>query len=321
MQRITYLLGAGASANALPLIKKTSGINGPGLPQELKNFIEKHTSSFLTSNVGWNDVEIKSLNEIADKCIEFGTPDLYAKYLLETADDYNYKLLKNLLSLYFKYKQEINECFDFRALTFLTTISQNKKIPENVKILTWNYDSQIEIAAKKLKPVNNKVYDKLQGFTCWPNTRDGYDTSENPFLIHLNGVAGMHYSERNFYDKIETHFSFKSVQDKESLLSFAWEDENNTSKKIFNEQRFVVACEMAANTDILVVIGYSFPFFNRKIDGLLFNSMSKSLKKIYFQDPNSDGSQLKSQFNLSPQANSSIIHISQVENYHIPFEL
>jgi len=39
-----------------------------------------------------------------------------------------------------------------------------------------------------------------------------------------------------------------------------------------------------SNTMILVVIGYSFPFFNRDVDRLIIGEM-KNLLKVYIQDP------------------------------------
>ena len=38
---------------------------------------------------------------------------------------------------------------------------------------------------------------------------------------------------------------------------------------------------------ILVIIGYTFPFFNREIDREIFSNMP-NLEKIYVQDPNAD---------------------------------
>jgi hypothetical protein len=38
------------------------------------------------------------------------------------------------------------------------------------------------------------------------------------------------------------------------------------------------------NTEILVIIGYSFPFFNREVDRQILNSMLK-LEKVYIQAP------------------------------------
>ena len=320
--QITYILGAGASANALPVIKENSNKGILGLTSQIKHFVEQQTSTFLTRNADWDSRNIQVLKEIVEKCTEFGTPDLYAKFLLETGDDDNYHLLKSLLSIFFKHKQEIEQCFDYRALSFLTTISENKKIPKNIKIISWNYDSQIEMAAARLKKFRSNTSKRIDGFSCWPNTRDGDErNSGQPFLLHLNGVAGTVYSQRDFYEVIGQHHNFDSYQNKEHLLSFAWEDETRSEKRIFTEQRLTVACEIAKGTEILVVIGYSFPFFNRKLDKEIIKAMKGSLRKIYFQDPFADGSQLRTQFELTSDASINIEHVKYIDNYHIPFEL
>lgn len=321
MPNITYLIGAGASANALPLIKKNIETKKYGLAEELINFIRNNISTLLQFNEGWDSSSIQTLTELADRCLEFGTPDLYAKFLMETGDNFNYRLLKNLLSVYFKYEQEIKQSFDYRALTFLTTITQSQRIPENIKILSWNYDVQIELAAKKLNPLSPIGYPFVQGFKCWPNIEDGEQNSNIPFLLHLNGVAGFHYSDRNLSQKIDKHYHFKSVLDKEILLSFAWEDENIVKNNTFFENRLKITKDIASQTEILVVIGYSFPFFNRKIDKEIFESMNPSIRKIYFQDPFNNGERIKELFDLNEVARNNIIHVAQTENYHIPFEL
>jgi len=41
---------------------------------------------------------------------------------------------------------------------------------------------------------------------------------------------------------------------------------------------------VARETEILVVIGYSFPIFNREIDNRLFKAMDDKLVKVYIQD-------------------------------------
>lgn len=319
--QITYLLGAGASANALPLVKANT-VNGKlSLPKELLLFVRDNEKSLIKSNVGWDNAEIQDLLGICTNCVEFGTPDLYAKYLLETGDMERYEQLKSLLSYYFKYEQEVKKAFDRRALTFLTTISENRRIPDSIRIISWNYDYQIEIAAEKLKPVSGRSLQKIRNFTCWPNDRDGEQRyTTKPFLLHLNGVVGMVHSDSNFYDYVDGSFTLSLTKGQEHLVSFAWEDEDKSSKRLFLNQRIDVAREIAGDTEILVIIGYSFPFFNRKIDKVIIDAMRESLQKIYFQDPFIDGSQLKTQFDLSPKVSQNIEHITQVENYHIPYE-
>ncbi|MFX6201679.1 hypothetical protein ABTF50_19975, partial [Acinetobacter baumannii] len=70
----------------------------------------------------------------------------------------DYLLLKLLLSNYFTLKQYSDftarnsdyGSLDKRAITFLSTICNGRKLPKNVKIITWNYDEQIEIAGSKI---------------------------------------------------------------------------------------------------------------------------------------------------------------------------
>ena len=65
-------------------------------------------------------------------------------------------------------------------------------------------------------------------------------------------------------------------------MSFAWE--HQTESPFFNHLKAAVK-----NTEILVVIGYSFPFFNRDIDKLILKEfMGSSLKKVYFQAPDAE---------------------------------
>lgn len=65
-------------------------------------------------------------------------------------------------------------------------------------------------------------------------------------------------------------------------INYAWENNDltnarrNRAKKIFSE------------TDILIIIGYSFPPFNKEIDKELFNSLRKKDLEIIYQDPNLD---------------------------------
>lgn len=88
---------------------------------------------------------------------------------------------------------------------------------------------------------------------------------------------------------------------------------------------------MIAGTTILVVIGCSFPVFNRKIDAELFLAIYPSLRQIYFQDPYLDGKFLYSQFGFSRIGDTFLgqtidreIKISWQKNvlqYYVPFEL
>jgi len=69
------------------------------------------------------------------------------------------------------------------------------------------------------------------------------------------------------------NFVNSAYSDGRFYLHFAWEQDyfNNQSAKLFSN---------IADTKVLVVIGYSFPFFNREIDREIFRRMEK-LERIY----------------------------------------
>lgn len=63
-------------------------------------------------------------------------------------------------------------------------------------------------------------------------------------------------------------------------LSYAWEHDGEN-------ELLQTILKRVEDTEVLVVIGYSFPYVNRRIDRYIFNSM-KSLKKIHIQDTNAN---------------------------------
>ena len=60
----------------------------------------------------------------------------------------------------------------------------------------------------------------------------------------------------------------------DNFVSYAWEEDNDFIEKVL---------PLTTDTETLVIIGYSLPGVNRKIDSLLINNM-KNLKSIVIQD-------------------------------------
>lgn len=329
--KITYLLGAGASYNAHPLAKSTP--ESRSYSQALYSFIVDNRNIFNQSIGGVSDFDIlfNKYKAIAEKCIEYGTPDTYAKWLYENGHMENYNCLKKLISTYFSYNEHKIEILDqksnrkdYRALPFLTSILENGRIAEHVKLISWNYDNQIELAAKNS---TSKVYKYLKGFTSWPNLNNSFDTSFSkdgslPFLLHLNGLAGYKYNSSTFAEESITPFIELAATNHEPLLSFSWEASSDEILPVFNKNRLDLAKKMVANTEYVVVIGYSFPFFNRVVDKMLFKEMEHSIKKIYYQDSslNIGPEDLINKFDLSISAEK-IKMIRDVGQYYIPHEL
>lgn len=81
---------------------------------------------------------------------------------------------------------------------------------------------------------------------------------------------------------VEEFVSKTKIREANSKVSFAWDNEKYlTDKYNFTLENSII------NAKTLVVIGYTFPFFNRDIDRKIFDFMP-NLKKIYIQDPNAD---------------------------------
>jgi len=336
---ILYLLGAGASAEALPTVKSfndSGGVRHKSLIEELVTF------SDVIKTKGNDATYYKLCQEAAN----FVTPDTFARFLFINRRNSDYSNFKILLSSYFFYRERLHPngqpCVDKRMLSFLATIClEDKVFPDNVGMLVWNYDNQISIACEKF------LFDGatfVKNFRAFPLSTDRTLDKNETKLVYLNGVSGYAYNEmhqriigkestidhpmKNFITDsahldqdskiVEVVKTFHNPTER-LLISFAWEkDSTGTAVAHFVSERVEVARAVARATDILVVVGYSFPFFNRMIDNLIFAEMP-NVKKIYFQDPHLDGNYLKGQFSLR---NDVIIeNVRNVSNYFVPFEL
>lgn len=333
---ITYLLGAGASAKALPLVKKTDEVDS--IPQRLVHFkkqLEKLSGSYSSDHKSFVDDLKDKLLWLSEKTMEFGTPDTYAKFLY-LKDKENLRLLKRTLATYFVFDQIINKRFDNRALIFLTSILQHHmRFPESVNILSWNYDFQLQMAAEYFMQESFSI-NKTGAYTHSPPLINYHppvgnismQSTDEISLVHLNGIAGAFLTNnhglslsKNVFNNVDPDINsilstLKSDEfDNGNLLWFAWEKHNISSKSI------EYAKKIASKTHVLVVIGYSFPFFNREIDQQIFQATKDSdkLSKIYFQDPYASGDFLKNQFGLKDQI--TIKDIKSNGNYFIPLEL
>jgi hypothetical protein len=348
MANILYLIGAGASFNALPIIRevrddKTNNLIKKSLIDEMNAFIN-HLSEFD---------EFKQYINLCIEARDFSTPDTFAKFLYITNRNSDYRKFKTILSAFIFYKERIareesNECLDKRVLSFLTMLSKNDgTFPKNVKIISWNYDSQF-LLAKDLANSRAEHAPFLSNFKSHPLNKDETSDKNTITMLHLNGIAGYAFNrrfgkiqykylhpEKGFLDikqifkekglglnlMVKDLIAIFSDPNEGLLISFAWEKciVDTNREYYYSEERIEYARALARANDILVVIGYSFPFFNREVDKIIFDEMP-NLSKIYFQDPYLDGSFLYSRFGLN-RDRVKIEHIKQVSDYYVPFEL
>jgi hypothetical protein len=291
MNKVTYLLGAGASCDALPMVKdfakkvlelstsvlrskvsEVYGIPGQRYPKEY----------MLPPDGTFGDSLVESLEWLGKEAQRHASIDTFAKKLFIKNDDKAKKdlyKLKTALSCYLLLEQSLNPV-DKRYDSFFASILRPKSseippLPERVNIVTWNYDTQLEKSYKEFCEDIDFVY---EGITKSPN------------IIRLNGVCGLpHKTEirelchkdfsRSFFESVLKLFedTMRNAIGYSPGISFAWE-KNNLADQI---------TEVIKETTILVIIGYSLPYFNRDIDRALYEVMAPTLEKIFIQVPES----------------------------------
>lgn len=167
------------------------------------------------------------------------------------------------------------------------------KIKDNVKFITWNYDLQLELAFKSFTPDNSSwdYVDENLGFRIKSKFK-------RPLQVcHLNGYHGYYTIDKkeidihefpksnNIPEILDTLSYIPESLDRKQLnfhetINYAWEsstiaiETREQARRVFQE------------TDILVIIGYSFPNFNKEIDKSLFDKLKRRETRIYYQDPN-----------------------------------
>lgn len=331
MKNTIFLLGAGASSNSLPTIRD--------IPQRLSSLNEElyqnrfqaerdpgYWGNDVNSEKHAHQVLIDDLKWLEKSSADHASVDTLAKKLyltLGTGTDpkarENYRRLKGALTAFF-YMEQVKSKPDMRYDTFLASVlTENIKIPAHIKIVTWNYDFQIEKAlssylneknigiiqdhigvAQKFsnKRIDNKCIFKINGTTYIKNSFGG--RALYSFVEAKDTLS-------RFYHDFSLSYNHSMYEDEgdQFTLSFAWEKDGfvDQVKKVFD------------SSSILVLIGYSLPFFNRAVDAQLLRQMP--IEKVYIQDlfPDQIWTRLKA---LRPDLNERQLEKIQVSTSEKP---
>lgn len=337
MANVCFYLGAGASCQALPLVKQ--------IPDRLQQAIEFLQRDELRPNIEVLEddsaidksihvstgVLINDLRWLREQSMKHATIDTFAKKLHIRSEYDELLRLKSALVAFFTIEQFRNSNVDPRYDAFFSSILDSSPyIPDNIRIISWNYDLQLEMAlseysgTKKIGNNSSNLRSTSKGLPLFDDDHYMY--------YKINGIAD--YIDR-FKTKSLSAFNPSSdaellkavvtnhhlaVKEKKltPLISFAWEPE-----RLFTPKEKSV--EDAANSnisgcDILVVIGYSFPFFNRRIDKKIISGMN--LKKVYIQDINAEAIIDRFQaINTTIERRNIVAIQNDMEQFFIPHEI
>jgi hypothetical protein len=359
MEKITYFIGAGASYHSLPLIRTMNDrmkAFKTFLEIQLKDGKLKHkfTNQFIKDLNDLISIETKrtSIDAYARELSINGSSDsqikiLRLKALLSSyiifeqlikpedmafySDNFNHNIFPpTRLKLEDELQVMIKSNIDKRYITFwgdyLT--ETNITLSNNIKILSWNYDMQFESSYSHVK--NYSLELSQQNLQVFPSPQKKIDITKS-CILKLNGTAGLiddytskkHYNlfdlkEHKLMDNLDYlielleknyHRSFNKP-----LFTFAWENES-----IVNETR-QFAKSIMEETTILVIIGYSFPSFNKTVDRQIFNNIPK-LKKIYYQAPREEMDELLDKLDgINSNLRAITKPIYNLSTFHIPNE-
>lgn len=218
----------------------------------------------------------------------------------------------------------LDKRYDYLIANIATRNKYGIHFKNHINIITWNYDLQIDFAIKNYFPNkyhtlnylknNNQILPnknsfksnhsisedsfsvfKLNGNAFLDNT--GFDNlhldSETVNDFRFNNIRPTNLSIINsFLDEYSKIF-FNSVNIDHEIykyFNFAWE---KNEEKYNSHLNVIKAAEsIMQKTKVLIIIGYSFPFFNSEIDSLLFSKCNP--KEVLIQDP--DAEQVKERF-------------------------
>lgn len=312
---VVYLLGAGASADCIPVV----------------NQFNKTFFSIVKLRLIDNDQTRRPNNGESDLRNGFvtystflkphPTVDILAKkYFLQNkkTELLNLKKWVTVFINFLEYSRPPDERYT-KFLASLLKLNQDGELtlPDYVKIISWNYDSQWELAYADFIPEHERNLQHIQRILhIYPNLDYTIPKDEKVFSItRLNGSAALtmvqdkaltslfgpnliNYEKQKNQLKSKVWYINKNVlqilDDYEKLfrkeintqkvgektrcnLSYAWED----SEEAKNARGIVF--QYAPNVKKLIVIGYSFPYVNRDYDLSILSSM-ENLDELVIQD-------------------------------------
>jgi len=339
--KITYFLGAGASYSACPIWSE----QGNKMIELATTYFGAEKKSFLFSpdhNLDDAQKIIWDIGYFGLMASKYGTIDTYAKKLHLNSSYKELSRLKVSVSAFFTIWQLTDdkvfksrkdsefEEIDKRYISLFASIlestsSTDIRIKDNIRFVSWNYDLQLEHTFKSFN----------QDSLTWEfifrnlNFRAHIEDSKSLDICHLNGYHGFYKvkeKEEHFLDLTDS----KDIKEIAESISFLYSSHRNNGFSLMNHINYAweknsianktreEALKIFSETDILIIIGYSFPNFNKEIDKELFSKLQGRKTKLYYQDPNASESFIKQLVNINDC--EVILEKQKFDNFILPYD-
>ncbi|MEO8400145.1 MAG: hypothetical protein ABI550_10110 [Ignavibacteriaceae bacterium] len=286
MGEITYIFGAGASCQAMPLVSN--------FHSRFKTFQE-----FLSSKILFNQIE-NDCNEFASQIKSHLSFDTFFKKLFHQNKGREIQRFKGIMLVYFLFEQ----LFSYEDLLYdeefikkegkefildpryealiaglLKPIKGRIEFYKNVNFLTWNYDVNLLLSLKNfISPKKSAIE-----FIDETDKSTHFQINEQIKVFHLNGyIAHPVLNEIGNDEKVKAFEDFLKEYDTNKLeryinnIMFAWEQDI---------ENFTALSEIIQNSEQVVCIGYSLPLFNRVFDTKYLNENNlRGGKELFIQN-------------------------------------
>jgi len=322
--------------------------------------------NWVTNMAGSQPSYAHALRQLSQVVEPYGTPDTYARALyLQGGKQNELDDLKLHLSYFFMIEQlysakkqtsppyEKHYAIDPRYMGWLALLLQQGSVMrDGVNVLSWNYDLQIQHALTKYTNVVQLQDVQAHGnWSCYPDFGTaGKISGRLPFLVQLNGMAGLvdyQGNQRLLADDLidadvrktlSRWFSIYNSRHAQQVpvheqmrdtFTFAWENSRVALEARQHAKRLM------EQTEVLVVIGYSFPLFNREVDRELVDAFiepyrmlaapegEKHAKRVVIQNPSPNAvDDFIEIFEWNrPTAFPEVKHVTGTSSFHVPSEM
>ena len=354
-KELTYILGAGASFQSIPIVKTFSS--------RFNDFLLWIDRDIIKDNGFSADVKQKfgilyELGNDLHKSFESHQSfDTYFKKLFHTGQKDKISEGKKVLNLYFiwehlslpvvkpeKYDEyafwkesSIDKRYDALIAGLLRPIPDQKEPYCKVNFITWNYDLNLLMSLKNYFSPNATITD----FFNQINKNNGlWQVEEKITVINMNGffycsyfndleslqrrnIHDIIYSKiknQNYFDSLITNnlheYTANNVDTDAELIKFAWEK---------SELSHLIAKDKIDESKNIVIIGYTFPLYNRLVDLSYLEQSVISNRSIFVQDPKADTIRQNLldyyQLNDNDSLERSLKAVKDCDSFYIPSDI
>lgn len=340
-KELTYILGAGASYQSIPVVKTFA--------KRFEVFInyldeyKKKSSSMPLPELKLSNEDIEKCRCLLDSFRSHQSFDTYFKKLFHTKKDNEIRFAKKVLHIYFIWEHltndiifkepknggfwkqaKIDKRYDALIAGLLKPTNEKTETFCKTNFITWNYDLNL-LSSIKNYFYPDKSYDEFLKEVTKSEAKI-WDIDGQISIINLNGYF---YSSLfkchstldllSVNDTITTkitndYFNNLHLDSDSELIQFAWEMRNNDVIDLVQEKIY--------NSENLVVIGYTFPLYNRLVDRNYFppSLFTEAKFTTYIQDPEAEKirSNFISNFNVKALHEDKIITVKDCDSFFVP---